>query len=79
AILSRLGISKRDLLRWSVFRRGYDARKPAAISLIYTIDFDARDEAALLKKRDRNINPAPDTAYKFVAHAPAGLEDRPVV
>ncbi len=79
AILSRLEIGKRDLLRWSVFRRGYDARKPAAISLIYTIDFEARNEAALLKKRDRNISPAPDTAYKFVAHAPAGLEERPVV
>jgi len=79
ALLARLGIPARDLLHWSVFRRGHDARKPAAIALIYTIDFAVRDEAALLNKRDRNIGPAPDTTYKFVAHAPAGLEERPVV
>ncbi len=79
AILSRLGLKKRDLLRWSVFRRGYDARKASAIALIYTIDFEVRDEAALIGKRDRNINPAPDTAYKVVARAPEGLEERPIV
>ncbi len=79
ALLARLGIPARDLLHWSVFRRGHDARKPAAIALIYTIDFTVRDEAALLKQGDRNIGPAPDTTYKFVAHAPAGLEERPVV
>ncbi len=79
AILSRLGIEKRDLKRWSVFRRGHDARKTSAIALVYTIDFEVRDEAALLKQRDRNIGPAPDTTYKFVARAPAGLEERPIV
>ncbi len=79
ALLSRLGIEKRDLKRWSVFRRGHDARKPSAIALIYTIDFEVHDEAALLKKRDRNITPAPDTTYKFVAHAPAEMNERPVV
>lgn len=81
AILERLGIAANDLLNFSVFRRSYDARKKTAIVLIYTLDVEVRNEAALLKKfhGDRHINTTPDTSYHFVAQAPKNLALRPVV
>lgn len=81
AVLQRLGIADGDLLGFSIFRRGYDARKKSAISLIYTLDCELRDEAAVFKRLhgDRNIGPTPDMAYKVVARAPAGLTERPIV
>lgn len=81
AICQRLGIADDELLDVSLFRRGYDARKKSAITLIYTVDCTLRDEAAVLKRLhgDRNISPTPDMAYKMVAQAPAGLTERPIV
>ncbi len=81
AICQRLGIADDELLDVSLFRRGYDARKKSAITLIYTVDCTLRDEAAVFKRLhgDRNISPTPDMAYKMVAQAPAGLTERPIV
>jgi len=81
AICQRLAIANDDLLDVSLFRRGYDARKKSAITLIYTVDCTLRDEAAVFKRlhSDRNISPTPDMAYKMVAQAPAGLTERPIV
>ena len=72
AALRRLGIGAADLGELAIARRGYDARKPAAISLVYTLDVEVRDEAAVLRSRngDPRIAPAPDTRYRFVARAP---------
>jgi uncharacterized protein len=85
AVLARLGIADADLLGFTVFRRAYDARKKTAIVLIYTIDCEVRDEAAVLaaKQGDPHVKPAPDTRYRFVGHAPADFQaqerPRPVV
>ncbi len=81
AILARLGITAEQLIRYEVHRRGYDARKRSAISLIYTLDVEARNEAALLKRlrNDPHVAPTPDMTYRFVARAPDGLKTRPVV
>ena len=81
AILARLAIPAEDLLGYTIFRRSYDARKKSAIVLTYSFDVDVRDEAALLQRLqgNRNVMPTPDTAYKFVAQAPAALKSRPVV
>jgi uncharacterized FAD-dependent dehydrogenase len=81
AVLARLGISADALLGLHVFRRGYDARRKSAISLIYTVDVEVRDEAGLLRRLagDRTVQPTPDTSYRFVAKAPPGLSRRPVV
>ena len=81
AILHRLHISDQDLLGFSVFRRGYDARKKSAISLIYTVDVEVKNETSLLKKfKDTpHIGPTPDTSYHFVAHAPDNFNERPVI
>jgi len=82
ALLQRLGIDSDALLNFTLFKRSYDARKKSSeLCFIYTIDFEVRDEAALLLRMadDRHINPAPDVSYKVVGHAPAGLTERPVV
>ena len=80
AILARLGIADAVLDDVRVFRRGYDARNPRAIMLVYTLDLAVAGEAALLARHaaDPRIGPAPDTDYKFVARAPAGMP-RPLV
>ena len=66
AILARLGIADDDMLSFTVFRRGYDARKRSAIELIYTIDVELRDERL---RGDTHISESPDTRYQFVARA----------
>ena len=81
AILKRLGITAGELAGYSIARRGYDARKPAAIAFVYTLDVEVTNEPALLRrlKGVPHVAPTPDTNYRFVAQAPAGLVSRPVV
>jgi hypothetical protein len=82
ALVKRLQISDADLIDFTVFKRSYDARrKGSVITFVYVIDLSVRDEAAILKRlaHDRHVGPAPDTSYHAVAHAPAGLRERPLV
>jgi uncharacterized FAD-dependent dehydrogenase len=69
ALLARLGIAGDKLLDFTVFKRSYDARKRSAIVLIYAIDAEVADEAAVLDRlrADAHVLPAPDTSYRFVA------------
>ena len=71
AVLSRLGIRDADLVACTIARRAYDARKKTAIQLIYTVDCDVADDAAVLRRlaSDPHLRPAPDTTYRFVGHA----------
>lgn len=81
AILKKLGISTEALLSYSIFKRSFDARKKNDIFLVYSVDAEVANEAAVLKK-SRNptqIMPTPDTTYKMVAQAPSTLKARPVV
>ena len=82
AILRRLGIAAPQLLAYTLFKRSYDARKKnSEISFVYILDVTVRDEAAVLKRLtgDRHVSLAPDTEYHPVAHAPAGLQERPLI
>ena len=81
AILQRLGIADDDLVGFSIFKRSYDARKKHALLLIYAVDVEVKNEAALLKKfrDDRHLAPTPDMDYQFVGHAPENLAERPLV
>ncbi len=81
AILARLAIRDEDLAGFSIFKRSYDARKKHALLLVYAVDVDVRNEAALLKKfrNDRHLSTTPDMAYRFVGRAPDSLEERPLV
>ncbi|EPF67891.1 NAD(P)/FAD-dependent oxidoreductase [Pseudomonas syringae] len=82
ALLKHLGIDSGELLDFTLFKRSYDARKKSSeLCFIYTIDFQVKDEEALLRKLadDRHVGPAPDVSYKVVGHAPEGLTERPIV
>ncbi|MFL6647187.1 MAG: hypothetical protein ACJ8KO_04420, partial [Sulfurifustaceae bacterium] len=81
AILERLRIEDDELIGYSVARRGYDARRPAAIVFIYTLDVEVKNEAKLLQllRGDRRVAPTPDMHYRFVANASAAPVPRPVV
>ncbi len=79
AILKRLGIAASDLHGFTLFRRGYDARKRNAIVLVYTVDAEVKNEAVLLKKNIPHVAVAPDMSYRTVAQAPQDLSERPVV
>ena len=75
AILARLKLPPAQLLRFSIFKRSYDARKRAAVVLIYTLDCtltDEADEAAVLLRfaGDTHLRASPDTGYRFIGHAP---------
>lgn len=85
AILTQLSIASKDLVRFEVFKRSYDARKNSTLTFIYTLDVSVRDEASVLKKHmhDPHVRPSPDTSYHFVAmsgdHRLAKSDLRPVV
>lgn len=82
ALEQRLGVDSDELLDFTLFKRSYDARKKSTeLQFIYTIDFQVRDEAALLARlsHDKHVTTAPDTSYHVVGHAPADLNDRPLV
>jgi uncharacterized FAD-dependent dehydrogenase len=82
AICERLGIAPDELIRYSIAKRGNDARKKTAIKLVYAIDATVKDEAKLLARfaNDPQVRATPDTSYRFVTKAPAGYDGlRPVV
>ena len=71
AIIQRLALQSDDLLRFDVFKRSHDARKNSALSFIYTVDVEVKNEQDVLKKfsQDIHVKPSPDTQYHFVANA----------
>jgi len=81
AILSKLAIDESNLVHFTVFKRGIDARKKTDIQLIYTLDVELQNETLLLQRfaKDPHVNLAPDTRYKFVTQAPSHLDSRPIV
>jgi uncharacterized FAD-dependent dehydrogenase len=80
-ILATLKITAEQLTSFSIFKRGYDARKKSNIILMYTLDVETTKNEQLLveQSRDQNIKASPDTRYKFVGHAPESIPERPVV
>ena len=80
ALCRILGVAKTDILRWTIDRRGNDARRRSAVKLVYTINVEVRNEQAVLRQIDpQRVSLAPDTAYQFVAKAPRGCVSRPII
>jgi hypothetical protein len=81
AVCQRLGITDNQLVTYTVYRRGHDARKKNDILLVYTRDIETTDDDAVLTcfKDDAHISVTPDTSYRFVAQAPAKITNRPIV
>jgi uncharacterized FAD-dependent dehydrogenase len=77
AIQQALGVGPDDVLSWTIARRGHDARRRSAITLVYTVDVELRPGARV--KAGTAVTETPDTGYRPIAHAPAGLTERPVV
>lgn len=81
ALLKRIEIPESDLISFSIFKRGVDARKSHAILYVYNLDVEVKNEAKILAKfkKDPHIKPAPDTSYHFVAKAQHAPKLRPIV
>lgn len=81
AIRARLGVSAADLEGFAIVRRANDARKKAAIMMVYTADVTVRDEPTVLARlaRDPGVRPTPDTSYRPLAAMAASDALRPVV
>ncbi|HEY9421288.1 MAG TPA: NAD(P)/FAD-dependent oxidoreductase [Thermoanaerobaculia bacterium] len=81
AVLRELGIEPQELVGYSVFRRGFDARKRGAIDLVYHLDVETTRESEILRslRGASHVEPKPDTSYRFVTQAPENLASRPVV
>ena len=75
-----LGIDAAQLLGWTLYRRGFDARNRAQIVAVLTVDAQVHDEAQVLSQHAgaRNIGARPDQSYHPVAKATAACR-RPVV
>ncbi|MEI6428182.1 MAG: NAD(P)/FAD-dependent oxidoreductase [Pseudanabaena sp. ELA607] len=73
AILKKLHIAATDLRNLTIFKRSYDARKKSEISLVYIVDVEVAQEAALLKtySHDPHVMATPDMSYHSVTTAPA--------
>jgi uncharacterized FAD-dependent dehydrogenase len=72
ALLKRLGLKAADLVSFKVFKRAADSRKKSDILLVYIVDAEVRDEAAVLArlKGDRHVGPTPDMTFRLAAIAP---------
>ena len=81
AILKKLNIADEELLNFSIYRRGVDARKAHAILFTYTLLVEVRDEAAILARyaNDSQVCVAPDTRYHFVTYATKAPTERPII
>ncbi len=80
AVLSRLGVAADDFLSFTVFKRAADSRRKSAILLVYIVDVEVNDEAAVLARlgHDRHVSITPDMIFRLAARAPAGAP-RPLV
>ena len=82
AIVTLLKIDAADLRSFEVVRRANDARKKAAIMMVYSVDVDVPDEAEVLRRTsdDPRVRRPPQTEYRFVAERTAATRmRRPVV
>ena len=81
AVIKKLAINAADLISFSIFKRGTDARKSNAILLVYSLDVLINGEAKVLAKltKDPHVKPTPDTNYQCVVDAQKHIKNRPIV
>ncbi|MGC1175231.1 NAD(P)/FAD-dependent oxidoreductase [Polaromonas sp.] len=82
-IVKTLGITPAELLRHSIYKRSYDARKQKLL-LVYIADVELASpelEQTLLRQFEAtpHIRPAPDQSYHLVARVDSAPAVRPVV
>ena len=81
AIAERLAVAASELVCFTTFRRGVDARKKNAIQFVYTIDVTTTIDSVILQRLSDHphVKRAPDMRYRFVAQASGKDVPRPVV
>ena len=87
AILHCLAIEASQLTSYSLFKRGYDARKKRDIQLVYQLDVcleKSLEESVLAQFKETNaVKESPDTDYHYVGHAesdfPQKDQQRPII
>ena len=72
AVYQRLGVAADEVRAIRVARRANDARRKSAIVMVYSLDVDVADEAAVLARfaGDPHVRAAPDTRYRFAVPVP---------
>jgi uncharacterized FAD-dependent dehydrogenase len=82
AVCAKLELSTHQVPTYTVFKRGYDARKRGAIVLVYTLDVDVPHDSAVLARfsNDRHVLPTPNMRYApQLAPNPNRSHLRPIV
>jgi len=81
ALLKKLRVTARELLSFTVFKRGVDARKKSAILYTYIVDAEVADEVGVLRrvKNEPHVMRTPSLEYSGAARAPSAPFLRPVV
>jgi uncharacterized protein len=81
ALIKKLGILESELISFSIYKRGIDARKSPLIWFVYSLDVDVKDPAKILAKfkKDPHVSIAPNMNYQFVAVAKNPPKHRPVI
>eukprot|EP01037_Dinobryon_pediforme_P014509 gene14509-14631_t len=81
AAAERLGVTESGIVSFVIARRAHDARRKSAILMVYTLDVEVENEAAVLRglSSDAKVRPTPDTTYRPVAAASGRASLRPVV
>ncbi len=82
AILKKLNITAAELVRYTIFKRSYDARKKGQIILVYIVDVETPQTKKLLQrfKKDPHVVPTPDITYRPVIQGSSSPgAERPIV
>ena len=81
ALVKKLAINAADIVSFSIFKRGVDARKSHSILFVYSLDVVVNGETKLLAKlaKDPQVKPTPNTEYKFIAKNLNTNKPRPVI
>lgn len=81
AICERLAIQPDQIIDYKIARRAHDARRKAAILMVYSVDIALKDEATIAARyaEDIRVRPTPDVDYRFTAKASGDETSRPIV
>jgi uncharacterized FAD-dependent dehydrogenase len=81
ALLEKLRVTARELVRFTLFKRGVDARKKQSILYAYIVDAEVADEADVLRRvrNDPHVTCTPTMEYPGATRAPSASFLRPVV
>ena len=77
-ICAHLGIGRRDLVSYSVYKRSIDARKKD-IKIVYTVDVVVSDESKILSKKIKDVSVITQYQYTVPSKGNKKMRHRPIV